>query len=44
VRPRLVRGMTIPLGKRIVIPWNRRRWNEIAIPILWFGCNDGIEH
>jgi hypothetical protein len=44
LRPRLVRGMSIPLGKWITIPWNRWRWNEITIPILLFGCNGGIEH
>jgi hypothetical protein len=44
LRPRLVRRMTIPLRKGIVIPRNRRWWNRIAIPILLFGCNVGIEH
>jgi hypothetical protein len=43
IRPRLVRGMVILLGKWIAIPRNRRRWNEIVIPILLFGCNTGIE-
>jgi hypothetical protein len=44
LRPRLVCGMSIPLGKRITIPGNRWRWNGITIPILLLGCNGGIEH
>jgi len=35
--------MGIALGKWIVITINRRRENEIAIHIPWFGSNIGIE-
>jgi hypothetical protein len=34
--------MVIPLGKRIVIPGNRRWRNGMTIPILLFGNNSHI--
>jgi hypothetical protein len=34
--------MTIPLGKGIAIPRNKRWWNGIHVPILLFGNNSHI--
>jgi hypothetical protein len=42
IRLRLVRGITIPLGKRIAIPGNRKWWNRMVILILLFGNNSHI--
>jgi hypothetical protein len=42
LRPRLIRGMIIPLEKIIVIPENRRCRNKMIIPIILFSNNSHI--